>query len=348
MTGGLLLLAAALLSPEVHSDRSVTFRLSAPKSSEVKLWGEWISKYNTTEPMRRNDDGVWSATVGPLSPNLYMYLFLVDGLVVADPANTDTQLGRVGYAGSLVDVPGPQPAIYQPQAGERGTLHSNVYQSSAGLGLRKMVVYTPPGYGRERLRRYPVLYLLHGSGDTERNWTETGRAHVIADNLIAAGKLRPLLIVMPNGHAPGPNDIDQVRRDLLKDLIPFVDSQYRTVPKRSSRAIAGLSKGAFQALWYGFDHPEQFGGIGVFSGGVVDESGAAQIARFAAKKLVVTPLWVGIGDRDMNLPFARRLDQALVRNNIPHEFRVVSGAGHTWPFWRQELAEILPALFPRR
>jgi len=347
MTGGLLLVAAALLSPEVHPDRRVTFRLSALKSSEVKLWGEWISRYNTTEPMQKDAGGVWSVTIGPLPPNLYLYLFLADGVPVPDPANPLIQPGREGAAGSLVDIPGPIDALYKPQPGPKGTLHTHGYDSSTGLGLRNVIVYTPPGYDSVERRRYPVLYLYHGSGDTECNWTQTGRAHAIADNLIAKGKLRPLLIVMPNGHAPGPKDIEQVRDDLRRDLIPFVDAHYRTVPNRSGRAIAGLSKGAFQALWYGLDHPELFSGIGVFSGGVIDENGENQIARFAGKKQPVAPIWVAIGERDRNLPFARRLDRVLTTSNLPHEFRIVPGAGHTWPFWRQELAEMLPALFPK-
>jgi enterochelin esterase family protein len=328
---GFLLLAAALVSPEVHPDQRVTFRLAAPKSTEVKLWGEWISKYNTTEPMQKGADGVWTTTVGPLKPNLYSYIFLVDGVVVGDPA-------------PLVDIPNPQPALYQPRPGAHGTLHRHMYNSTTGLGLRNAVVYTPPGYNRRE--QYPVLYLLHGSGDTERSWTETGRADVIADNLIASGELRPLIIVMPNGHAPGPKDIEQVDKDIRQDLIPFIDAEYRTRKDRAARAIAGLSKGAFQALWYGLDHPELFGGIGEFSGGVVDETGERQVARFSEKKLTLNPFWASIGDRDMNLPFARRLDQALTKNGLPHQFRVIPGAGHTWPFWRQELAELLPKLFP--
>ena len=331
MIGGLLLFAFAIVSPEVHPDQRVTFRLAAPKSAEVKLWGEWIPKYNTTEPMQKGADGVWSATVGPLPPNLYSYIFLVDDVVVGGPA-------------SLVDIPAAQPALYQPRPVAHGTLHRHTYNSTTGLGLRSAVVYTPPGYNSRK--KYPVLYLLPGSGDTERSWTEIGRADVIADNLIAAGGLRPLIIVMPNGHAPGPKDIEQVSQDLRQDLIPFIDAQYRTNTDRAARAIAGLSKGAFQALWYGLDHPELFGGIGEFSGGVVDEKGESQVARFAQKKLKIDPFWTSIGERDMNLPFARRLDQTLTKNGLPHQFRLVPGAGHTWPFWRQELAELLPKLFP--
>jgi enterochelin esterase family protein len=346
VTGGLLLAAFVIVSPEVHLGQRVTFRLSAPKAMEVKLWGEWISKFNTVEPMQKGSDGTWSATVGPLEPNLYSYIFLVDGVVVPDPNNANAYLGRDGYAGNLVDVPGPAPKLYQPRPVAHGVLHRHTYNSATGLGLRDAIVYTPPEYHKNPRKKYPVLYLLHGSGDTEHNWTDTGRAEVIADNLIAAGQLRPLIIVMPDGHAAGPNGRDAVDQDLRKDLIPLIESAYRTVRHRSARAIAGLSMGAFQALWYGLDHPELYGGIAVLSGGVVDETGELQVTRFAEKKLPVNPFWLAIGDRDRNLPFARRLDQSLTSNKIAHQLSIAPDSGHTWPFWRQALADLLPNLFP--
>lgn len=340
------LLAALIVSPELHPDRRVTFRLPAPSASEVKLWGEWIPKYNTTESMQKNSDGTWSATVGPLAQNLYSYIFIVDGAVVPDPANPNAFVGRDGYAGNLLDIPGPSPGLYHSRPVAHGVLHRHSYSSSIGLGERNMLVYTPPGYNGNARRAYPVLYLIHGSGDTERSWTDPGRADAIADNLFAAGQLRPLIIVMPDGHAPGPNDIKQVEQELLRDVIPLVESQYRTIRRRSARAIAGSSKGGFQALWYGLDHPELFGGIGVMAGGVVDEKGDEQVARFVEKKLPVDPFWVAIGSRDINLPFARRLDQSLTRHAVGHDFVIAPDSGHTWPFWRQALADLLPRLFP--
>jgi enterochelin esterase-like enzyme len=340
VTCGLLFAALVVISPEIHPDRRVTFRLSAPKAAEVKLWGEWISKYNTLEVMQKGPDGIWSATVGPLTPNLYSYLFLLDGVVVPDPSNPNAQLGREGYAGNLVDVPGPEPKPYQLRSVAHGVLHQHTYASTG------VIVYTPSEYTRNPRRKYPVLYLLHGSGDTERNWTDVGRAHVVADNLIAEGRLRPLIIVMPNGNAPGADGIKRVEENLRKEVIPLIDSQYRTVRTRSGRAIAGLSMGAFQALWYGLDHPEVYGGIAVLSGGVVDPKGEVQVTRFAERKLPMKPFFVAIGDRDRNMPFARRLDQTLTRNQIEHQFSIAPDSGHTWPFWRQALVGLLPQLFP--
>ena len=323
-------------SPEVHADRTVTFRLSAPKAADVKLWGEWIPKYNTTEPMRKGPDGIWTATIGPVEPDLYNYLFLVDDVLVPDPANPLARTGRSGFTHNLVDVPG-SPIPYHHRNVPHGVLHRH--------DTANLIVYTPPGYRAADRTRYPVLYLLHGNGDTETAWTETGRAHVIADNLIAAGKLKPLILVMPNGNA-----LNRAQHEgtLLHTTLPFIDAQYKTIPARQSRAIVGLSMGGFQALWVGLDHPEQFGGIGVLSGGAVDEEGEKQVARYAAKNLPASPFWVAIGSRDINMPFARRLDRALTASRVPHKFIVAPNAGHLWQFWRSQLAELLPALFPER
>jgi len=322
----------------------IAFKLKAPKATEVRLWGEWITRYNTTEPMVRDAAGTWTAEVGPLRPAIYSYLFLVDGVPVIDPANPLIQSGVDGPAASLVEVPGdlPETATAVPH----GTVHRHSYQSSVGLGQRGVAVYTPPGYERNRRTRYPVLYLLHGSGDNEIAWTEAGRAHIIADNLIAKGRLRPLIIVMPNSHGTSEKDLRQKgAENLLRDVIPLVDSVYRTRREPNRRAIAGLSMGAFQALWYGLENPTVFGAIGVFSGGVADDGTTAQIIAFGKGQSRPKPFSVSIGEIDRNLPFSRRLDRELTAAGIDHEFSILPEMGHTWPFWRATLAGFLPKQF---
>jgi enterochelin esterase-like enzyme len=316
----LALVAATLAAQTVQPDGRVTLQLKAPQAAEVKVWGEWITRYNTLESMRKDGAGLWSVTVGPLSPEIYSYLFLVDG---------------VALSLQLLDVPGPEPQPYDLRPVPHGVLHHHA---------ENITVYTPPGYTKNPHRRYPVLYLLHGSGDTERSWTDTGRAHLIADNQIASGRTRPLIIVMPNGHA---KDRAAFEARLQNEVIPFIDAQYRTLPKPEKRALAGLSMGAFQALWFGLDHPELFRALAVLSGGVVDAAGAEQVTRYAARKQPANPLRVAIGSRDRNLPFARRLDDSLTAHAIPHEFVIVPDAGHTWPFWRRQLADLLPTLFQK-
>ncbi len=345
-----------VLSPEVHPDRRVTFRLHAPKAAEVKLWGEWIPKYNTFEQMKRDERGVWSVTVGPLAPAIYSYLYVVDQVTVFDPRNPDVQTGRGGAAGNLVSVPSDTPQPYDFRPVPHGVLHLHTYTSSTGLGDRRIVVYTPPDYNRSPRARFPVLYLLHGLADTELSWISVGRANLIADNLIAAGRARPMIIVMPTGHvAPPhtePNPAELRKRfgeDLAHDVFPMVESAYRTRPGRDARAIAGLSMGAFQALWFALDHPDLVSGLGVFGGGIWGPEGRMDIIRYATASTDVRrqfhPFRISVGDRDMNLSLSNNLDAVLTEYHVSHEYAVVPEAGHTWPFWRQSLAETLPLLF---
>ena len=177
------LLAAAVLaadpkvvSPELQPGRRAAFRLFAPRAADVKLWGEWIAKYGTAEAMTKDAAGVWSVTTGPLAPAIYSYFFLVDGVSTSE--------------GKLLDVPGDQPAVYDTQDVPRGVVHQHTYTSPVGLGVRHVYIYTPPSYYPEPRKRLPILVLLHGSGGSEKDWTEIGRANVIADNLISPAAAR--------------------------------------------------------------------------------------------------------------------------------------------------------------
>ena len=349
--------AGRVVSPEVHGDRRATFRLHAPKASEVRLWGEWISKYNTLEEMKRDERGTWSATVGPLDPGIYSYVYLVDGLAVLDPGNSQVQTGREGVSGNLLGIPGQGSEPWELQPVPHGVVHLHTYTSSTGLGSRRLVVYTPPGYERNPRLKYPVLYLLHGSGDTEMEWITVGRANLIADNLIAAGRARPLIIVMPSGHVAPPQAPEvkpaelksRFEADLLKDVMPLIESGYRSLANRRSRAVAGLSMGAFQSLWLAMDHPGLFAWGGILSGGIFWPEDEAAISRYAGSRsgapLPFELLLVTVGDQDMNFSLTRRLASTLSQHGIRHEYTVVPGAGHTWPFWRQALAGFLPKLF---
>lgn len=356
-----------LVSPEVHADRRATFRLRAPKASQVRLWGEWITKHNTTEELKRSEEGVWSVTIGPLEPAIYSYLFLVDEVAALDPVNPAGHVGHEGPSGSLLHVRGDKPQDYESRSVPHGVLHTHTYNSSLGLGTRRAIVYTPPNYDRNRRDRFPVLYLLHGSGDTEASWTAVGRAEAIVDNLLAATQAKPMIIVMPNGHIttadqPEPKPAEFRRLfglDLVRDLIPLIDSSYRTLPSRQGRAVAGLSMGAYQAMWFAMDHPHLVSALGVFSGGIFmpASEGEADITRYAtssaALKHPLDVFRIAIGDRDMNLPLSKKLDSLLTTHNVKHEFQLSPGAGHTWPFWRKCLSEMLALLFrntgdPRR
>jgi enterochelin esterase-like enzyme len=353
---------STLVSPEVHSDRRVTFRLSAPKATEVKLWGEWILKGNTTEKLERDERGIWSVTVGPLNPSIYSYIFLVDEVVVLDPANALLHGGYEGPGGSLVEVRGDTPQVHETQPVPHGVLHTHTYLSSQGLGGRRALVYTPAAYSRNPQQRFPVIYLLHGAGENETSWTNVGRANAILDNLIAAARAKPMIVVMPDNHisAPGspepkPAELrNRFAQDLVQDLFPLIDSTYRTLRSRHARAIAGLSMGAYQAMWFAMDHPDLVSVLGIFSGGIFVPAaeGEADIVNFAtspaATKFPLEILRVAIGDHDMNLPLSKKLDALLTQHNVKHDFHITPGAGHEWPFWRQCLAELAPLLFRDR
>ncbi|HVO12810.1 MAG TPA: alpha/beta hydrolase-fold protein [Vicinamibacteria bacterium] len=276
------------VSPEVLSDGRVTFRLAAPDARAVSLAGDW--PIGAGQAMLRDQEGVWSVTIGPLQPDFYGYWFLVDGARTLDPRNVLTARDGVRFASQL-RVPGAASADYETNDVPHGTL-AQVWYPSPTLGARRrMYVYTPPGYeaGRER---YPVLYLLHGGGGDEDAWTTLGRAPQILDNLIAQGRAKPMIVVMTNGNAaqaasrdllppPDPRGaapppagasaltaaILRFPESLVQDVVPFVDATYRTRADREGRAIAGLSMGGAQALYAGFNNLDQFAWIAAFSGG---------------------------------------------------------------------------------
>ena len=325
------------VSPEIHSDRTVTFRLSAPKAADVTLNGSWEGARDIK--MAKDDNGVWSATVGPLGAQLWGYWYMVDGVKALDPGNGETQ--RDGSRiDNLLMVSGPESDLWDFKDVPHGTIHAVWYPSPkfGEQARRRMYIYTPFGYeaGQDR---YPVLYLLHGGGGDEDAWVNMGRANVILDNLMALGKVKPMIVVMPNGNAPqtvsqgyaygqtpalqsvqapsppplqtagGLGGARPVRppvpypgsypESLVKDVIPFVERNYRVFTDKNSRAIAGLSMGAGQTIAATNNNPGVFGYIGVFSSGprVADEAFEAQLE--AVKVGDVKFYWTGAGSTDI-------------------------------------------------
>ncbi|HKS36111.1 MAG TPA: alpha/beta hydrolase-fold protein [Verrucomicrobiae bacterium] len=341
------------LSPEIHADRTVTFRVRAPKATEASVSGEWPGG---TKAMTKDDQGVWSVTLGPLAPELYGYGFTIDGFRTADPMNREVKPMRSPTT-SILEVPGNTPLLHEFQDVPHGTVRSHSYHSKSLGRLRHLRVYTPPGYDEGR-SRYPVLYLFHGSGDNEGTWTVLGRAHWILDNLIAQKKAKPMIIVMTDGHAaslqttgmPSPDmisrNVTDFERDLLEDVLPFVEANYRVRKDAASRAIAGLSMGGGQSLTIGLNHAELFGWVGGFSSFVRNpETAAAKALTDPAttnKKLKL--LWIACGKDDRLIENARELSGLLKTKNIRHEFLETEG-NHSWPVWRRYLADFVPLLF---
>ncbi len=334
----------AVVSPEVHADRRVTFRLRAPQAKEVRVWGD---RPIATQPLTRDKEGLWTVTVGPLPPELYSYGFIVDGVNMLDPANGQAKPMR-SWTTSVFDIPGDPPLIHDFQDVPRGAVHLHDYRSKSLQRLRRLRVYTPPGYDRDLAARYPVLYLFHGSGDNEATWSETGRANVILDNLLAQGKAKPMLIVMPDGHAASPtaeNRMEAFQRDLLEDVVPFVEANYRVKADRLNRAIIGLSMGGGQSLTIGLGHLDQFAWIGGMSAGLRNaEASVSTALKDPQINEKLKLLWIAIGKDDQLLKQNEQMEKVLQAHQVRHIYKVTEG-NHSWPVWRKYLAEFAPLVF---
>lgn len=341
--------SSSLVSPEVHPDRSVTFRIRAAKAQEVKVSGEWPGGSTT---LTNDGNGVWSAKVGPLEPDIYGYSFSVDGLSVVDPNNPWVKPMRGGRT-SGVEIPGDPARLWEFQSVTHGTVHEHAYFSKSLQAKRQLHVYTPPGYEKSSLS-YPVLYLFHGAGDSDATWTSFGRAHFIADNLLAQHKTKRMIIVMPDGHAftgnPTQVSTNMISRnvqaftdDVLKDVMPLVEATYRVKPGRENCAIIGLSMGGGQSLNIGLRHRDKFAWVGGMSSFLPNADSAVADA-FGDSKNNLKLLWIACGKDDRLIDNARELSAALKRKNIPHEFKETEG-NHSWPVWRRYLGEFMPLLF---
>jgi len=339
---------------EVNPDRTVTFHLRAPDATSVKLSGDFVQG---SPDMTKGDDGVWSITTAPLNPAGYTYTFVVDGVRNIDPSSPMVKLGDRS-AESMFEVTGDKPAPYDIQPVPHGTVHINWYQSASLNALRSIYVYTPPGY-EEGKAKYPVLYLLHGSGDTEAGWVDVGRANLILDNLIAAGSAKPMIVVMPYGRplpdvmlvpsaGRGPTNADALfGNDLLQDVIPYVEKLYRASAKPDDRGIAGLSMGGGQTLSIGLTHLDTFHYIGAFSAaarGNPEEQFKSFLAEGAAANKKLKLFYIACGKTDGLFPASQALSDALDKHEIKHTF-VASEEGHVWRNWRNYLADLAPKLF---
>jgi enterochelin esterase family protein len=350
----LALLAATLhaqrvVSPEVLPDRKVTFRIKAPKASDVTLTGDWLG--TTPAPkLTKADDGVWSVTLGPFEPSIYIYSFTVDGVAMADPINPRMKL-RASTSASLLEVPGGDaPAFWEPRDVPHGGVEINWQKSKAINGeTRAIWIYTPPDY-QKTSRKYPVLYLFHGSNDTAAGWTTAGYANFVIDNLLADKKMVPMIVVMPFGHATpfGTQGNDQLfEKYILEDVIPTVETKYRVAPGRQNRAIAGLSMGGGQSLRIGLGHLDLFSAVATFSGAIPQDFEtrfAGLLAKPVATNTKLKVLWIGCGQQDSLFPRSQNLSDLLTKHRVKHVFRATDGV-HNYTVWRKYLAEYLPLLF---
>jgi enterochelin esterase-like enzyme len=341
-----------LRSPVIGADGQVTFRLYAPKATEVTLRTEGPAPF-AGKPLVKGDSGVWAYSA-PVPADLYIYWFDVDGVPVADPRNNRPRVNMTTVR-SLLEVPGAASEFFALKPVPHGEVAAVYYQSTALGVARRMQVYTPAGYATSG-KRYPVLYLLHGAGDNDVAWLVAGRANFIVDNLIAAGKAKPMIVVMPAGHTPpaaggAPAAPDAFARDFLGDVVPYVERNYRTLPGRENRAIAGLSMGGQQTLNIGLTNLDRFSQLGVFSSGWFGQDGAVTFERnnqalFADAKLNdrIKLFWLATGKDDFVMPSTKAALALLDQHKIRYTFKETEG-GHTWPNWRAYLNEFAPLLF---
>lgn len=350
-----------LVSPEISADHRLTFRLYAPKASEVTVAGD----FGPAAKLTKDDKGVWSATVGPLTPDAYSYFFLVDGVKTVDPKNAAIKQG-IGSVDSMIFVRGKEADFEDNKDVPHGEIRKVWYRSSTLDAPRRMHVYTPPGYD-DNSERYPVFYLLHGSGDDDSGWCTIGRAGFILDNLIAQKKAKPMIVVMPNGSMPRPANppaaaagaprladfarrMERFTKELLNDVVPQVEKRFRVRPGAANRALAGLSMGGGQTLGVLASHPDQFTYVGIWSAGIFGEAGEFEkrnAAFFDSGEKVnkdVKLLSISIGDKDFLLDRSKNLEELLKKHGIKYEAHI-SGGGHTWINWRHYLNDFAPRLF---
>lgn len=359
-----------IVSPEVHADNSVTFRLLAPNADSVSVTGDFLPPAGWAQgnrKMTKDSDGVWTFTTNPLPSELYTYAFVVNGLQMNDPNNVHYRRDVASTLNVLL-IGGGQADLYKVQNVPHGTVSKRWYESPGNNKSRRITIYTPPGYESSKAS-YPVLYLLHGMGGDEEAWPTLGRATQIIDNLIAEGKAKPMIIVMPNGNvaqeaAPGessegfykpvfrlPNTMDGKYEKTFVDIINFVDKNYRTVKNKSGRAIAGLSMGGYHSFHISRYYPDTFDYIGLFSAAIMpNEDVKSKVYEniddtlSKQKQNGYKLYWIAIGKDDFlfkaNTEYRKKLDGM----NFKYTYRESEG-GHTWRNWRIYLSEFLPMLF---
>ncbi|GMQ33432.1 alpha/beta hydrolase-fold protein [Algoriphagus taiwanensis] len=370
--------AQNIISPEVHEDNSVTFRVFAPNAKEVQVTGDFLPTVKMDSPMgqidgpgkaalTKDENGVWSMKTEPLGPELYNYSFIVDGFTTTDP-NNPFLIRDVASAFNIFIVGGGHAELFKVNDIPHGSVTRRWYDSP-GLGMdRRITIYTPPGYEKSN-ESYPVLYLLHGAGGDEEAWINLGRTAQIMDNLIAEGKAKPMIVVMPNGNviqdgAPGegsknmykpqfmiPKTMDGTYEGAFEDIIKFVESNYRVKADKANRAIAGLSMGGYHTLHISRYYPNTFDYMGLFSAAIMPREDATGKVYSNFDETLQAQMdngyklyWIAIGKTDFLYDANQQYIAKLDSMKMPYEY-VESEGGHIWRNWRIYLSQFAPRLF---
>jgi enterochelin esterase-like enzyme len=354
-----------VISPQVNADKTVTFRYLATFAREVKLNAQFEK---APVIMNRDSAGVWSVTVGPVKPDIYPYSFIVDGITVMDPANT-LYFPNERFKASLADIPADTPLIHSLKDVPHGTVSYEYYPSIEGT-TGSLVVYTPPGYAKNTSVKYPVFYLIGGTTDTEETWFKVGRTNFILDNLIAQGKAKPMIVVMPYGNIAArvaeqkrtskpadPTDregADALSRaksfeiDMINNILPYVEKNYRSINNKDNRAIGGFSRGGGQTLRTAFGNLDKFSWVCAYSSYLSSQEMEKQYKAVyenpdrTNKELKL--LWVSVGNEDFLYKPTLEFMDFLKAKNIRYKSLITSG-GHTWMNTKIYLAATAPLLF---
>ena len=360
----------AIISPEIHEDNTVTFRVQAPGAEEVKLTGDWMPAEGWVPGsviMEQDENGLWSYTTAVLEPELYGYAFFIDGVRTNDPNNVFVSRDIATNTNILL-IPGEQADLYRVNDVEHGSVTRRWYDSPGLKMTRRITIYTPPGYESSK-GSYPVLYLLHGAGGDEEAWNELGRVSQIMDNLIAQGKVEPMIVVMPNGNisqqaAPGegirgyfkpqfmePGTMDGSYEGAFMDIVKFVEDSYRVKVKMKYRAVAGLSMGGFHSLHISRYYPNTFDYVGLFSAAILPNQNTTSEVYQDIDGTLLTQMengyklyWIGIGKTDFLYNNVKLYTEKLDAMGMPYTYRESDG-GHIWKNWRVYLSEFAPLLF---
>jgi enterochelin esterase family protein len=343
------------ISPEVHPDSTVTFRLRAPNAKQVDITLEGAVTH-----MQQDVDGIWTATSPVLAPEIYSYRFVVDGTPLLDPRNANIVDNLLAPSNDFL-IPATPAMPWELQAIPHGILEHRFYTSQVVLGLTNnqsdYYVYTPPGYSEKSHQRYPVLYLLHGYSDAADGWSQVGRANLILDSLIASGKAKPMIVVMTLGYGnmavlkPGRTpeinrqNTDLFSKALITEVIPQVEANYHVSKKREDRAIAGLSMGGHESLVTGLNHPELFAWIGTFSAGL-NANTVSELQNPSAAKANLRLLWMACGVDDALIKPNREMIATLKAQGYPVT-AIETPGHHQWPVWRDNLIHFAPLLFQK-
>jgi enterochelin esterase-like enzyme len=330
-------------SPDVHPDNSITFRYFAPSAQNVSVSGEFLDK---PVSMKKDASGMWSITVPPVTPDIYPYSFWVDSVQMADPNNTYI-FANERFKRSIVDVPGDQPLIHSLQNVPHGKISYRYYTSSTLGTTRTLLVYTPPGFNAHANRKYPVLYLIHGGSDTEETWTKVGRANLIADNLIAQGKAEPMIIVMPYGNVR-PKPMADFTKDVVNDIIPFIEANYPVISESNGRAVAGFSVGGGQTLNIGLTNTDKFAYVCSYAPYTATEEFKANFGNWTPDAVKINQqlklFTISVGTEDFLYESVQQNIAMLRGKNLNLETLIVPG-GHTWMNCKLFLANSLQQLF---